>query len=226
MNYTITEINNMALNLIYMFFGLILIFQVFMVRSFQKYNDIMSVRKKMNVNTLYSIPISIILSSFFMGIVILEETNSYLSRFYFISFLFLFTFSFFVMFYCLLFFSYHARKEINKLHLNNPCKWYQDETSFYASILFIFVMFLPAIYMTYFNFMGELNIEKIKDKITFLQTLSSFYIIFHFFSIKFSRKHLDKVSVSYIDVSVMKNIFKTEHNIYKYYKQIKKNQNI
>lgn len=216
MNNSIPTNSELIMLLVNSFYILILIFQIFIVRSFQKYNDIMPVRKKIDVSILYGIPISTIISSLLMAITMTSETNNGFIVWLFILGSATFAYSFLSILYCLIYFSYQTRKEINRVFINNKCKWYQDETGFYASILFVLSLFAPFIYFFIFsNKSLATDANEIMQQWSFLYTLTSFYMIFYLFSLRKTRAHFDKVIMSYIEVCAAEEINSAERESYK-----------
>lgn len=223
MNESNIDVNEVIVSLINIFYAMLLFYQVFMVRSFQKYNDIMAERKKMNVSVLFGIPISLIISSVFSTLSFTID-NEAVSVNLFIIALFFMSYSFLSLVYCMLYFTYQSRAEINRLRPTSKVKWYLDETGFYATIVFVLFLFAPVVILAN-NALNEVNTINI-ETFRVINTLISFFMIFYMLSLRYSRKHLEKVKVAYIEVCAAFDLYKEESKAYEIKKNAIKNEKL
>lgn len=219
--------SELIMSIINIFYLVLLLIQVFILRSVQKFNDIMPERKKIDLKTIYTIPILTIISAIFLSVSISAINDN--SFYYSLSVLGILSLlvSYIGLFYCLLYITYQAKKEINKLHCDNKCKWYLDETGFYATIILVLLLLSPTMFILLSGDKINMNSE-IRNTFVMIYTAISLYSMIYFYFLKKVRQHLDRVKIAYIHVCAAKEIDQEEsksYQAYLYNKNFEKNNN-
>lgn len=219
--------SELIMSIINIFYLVLLLIQVFILRSVQKFNDIMPERKKIDLKTIYTIPILTIISAIFLSVSISAINDN--SFYYSLSVLGILSLlvSYIGLFYCLLYITYQAKKEINKLHCDNKCKWYLDETGFYATIILVLLLLSPTMFILLSGDKINMNSE-IRNTFVMIYTAISLYSMIYFYFLKKVRQHLDRVKIAYIPVCAAKEIDQEEsksYQAYLYNKNFEKNNN-
>ena len=196
---------------------LLLVINIFVSRFLQKFNDLMPVMYKLKLRVIYLIPILTIISSIFLYMSLIQIKSYTFSFAVLILGIFCIQFSFLLMFYGVLYFSYFSGKILDKLHVNYKRKWYLDETGFKLTILMAFmIIFLPV---KIISLSTSVSPETLKLYSFYLFSGLNMAIIVYILSMVKVRKHFDRMIFTYIeDITVAEEIYKEEHKRYMAYK--------
>lgn len=215
------NLNGMFQTIIYIFYFMILMSEIFLSKYLLNFNRIMPVNFKVKDRNIIAITISIIVSSLFMSLSFLGEGFHRTTNFMFLLGTFMLFFSFVVSWYYLFYMTYRSGKILNSIYINNKSRWWIDETCFKFTVLIFLYFILSSYFVLYFY---KIDHEKGKIIGVMIYSALNLLLFFYYYGLYKTKKHFEKMILTYVDISdVSEYLYKEQHIRYMAYKYNSKN---